>query len=242
MSPYALRMHFVLVHGAYHGAWCWDLLRQQLEADGHLTTAMDLPSEDPDAGAERYAQVVEAAIPAAAKDVVLVGHSLGGLTIPIVAVRIRPLAAIYLCAMLPVPGVSFNDQHADAFTDFQPSEGAFANPDGSSSWPELGAMEVFYQDCPPDLARAAARRLRPQHWRVTREVTLLERWPDGPAAYILCEDDRAVSAEYARRAARAQLGVDAIVMPGGHSPFLSRPRQLADILGRLSVAARVQTG
>jgi Alpha/beta hydrolase family len=235
-------MHFVLAHGAYHGAWCWDLLREQLEADGHSTTAMDLPNEDPDAGAQRYADVVEASIPKAARDVVLVGHSMAGLTIPIVAARTRPLATVYLCAMLPVPGVSFADQHADAFTDFQPSKSAMANPDGSSSWPETGAIEVFYQDCPPDLARAAARRLRPQHWLITQEVTPLEEWPVVAAAYILCEEDRAVSPAYGRRASRAQLGVDAIAMPGDHSPFLSRPRQLADLLERLSVAAGVQTG
>jgi Alpha/beta hydrolase family len=235
-------MHFVLVHGAYHGAWCWDLLRQQLEADGHLTTAMDLPNEDPYAGADRYAEVVVAAMPKAAKNLVLVGHSMAGLTIPIVAARTRPLLTVYLCAMLPVPGMSFNGQQADAFTDFKPSKGAVTNPDGSTSWSEEGAIEVFYQGCPLDLARAAARRLRPQHWLITQEIAPLEEWPVLAAAYILCQEDRAVSPAYGQRASRAQLGVDAIAMPGDHSPFLSRPRQLADLLERLSVATGVQTG
>jgi Alpha/beta hydrolase family len=226
-------MHFVLVHGAFHGAWCWDELRRELRADGHESTAMDLPNEDSGAGAERYAEVVESAIPPGATDLLLVGHSLAGLTIPIVASHTRPVATVYLCALLPVPGSSFDGQGADMATDFKPSEPAVADADGSALWPERGAMELFYQDCSPEVARAAARRLRPQHWRVSQEETPLQEWPDVAANYILCADDRVVSQAYSRRAAMEQLHVDPIEMPGGHSPFLSRPRHLADVLGRL---------
>jgi hypothetical protein len=226
-------MHFALVHGAYHGAWCWDALRQDLERDGHATSAVDLPCEDPDAGAERYADEVLHSIPKTPQGVVLVGHSLAGLTIPIVAGRTRTVLTVYLCAMLPVPGLSFDAQHADLDTDFKPSESAVLHPDGSVSWPERGAVEIFYHDCDPDVARASARRLRAQQWRITQEVTPLRRWPDGPAAYVLCAADRAIPPEYSRRAAGEQLGVKAIEIPGGHSPFLSRPRELATLLERL---------
>jgi Alpha/beta hydrolase family len=75
--------------------------------------------------------------------------------------------------------------------------------------------------------------LRAQHWRITQEVTPLLRWPDAQAAYILCTGDRVVSPGYSRRAAREQLGVDPVEMAGGHSPFLSRPRELATLLERL---------
>ncbi|HYT12045.1 MAG TPA: alpha/beta fold hydrolase, partial [Candidatus Nitrosopolaris sp.] len=78
-------MHFVLVHGAYHGAWCWDELRTELERGGHSSTAVELPIEDPDAGAERYVDEVLQAVPRQADAVVMVGHSLAGLTIPIAA-------------------------------------------------------------------------------------------------------------------------------------------------------------
>jgi hypothetical protein len=226
-------MHFALVHGAYHGAWCWDQLREELERDGHATSAVDLPCEDPEAGAERYADEVVHSIPKTSDGVVLVGHSLAGLTIPIVAGRMRTAMTIYLCAMLPVPGLSFDAQHADFSTGFQPSEGAVENLDGSASWPERGAIEIFFHDCDPEVARASAQRLRSQQWRATQEVTPLRRWPDGPAAYILCTGDRAISPAYSRRAAREQLGVDAVEIEGGHSPFLSRPRELATLLERL---------
>jgi len=226
-------MHFALVHGAYHGAWCWGQLRQELERDGHTTSAVDLPCEDPEAGAERYADEVVHSMPKTTESVVLVGHSLGGLTIPVVAGRTKTLMTVYLCALVPMPGLSFDSQAADISTGFEPSEGAKANPDGSASWPERGAIETFFQDCDAEVAQAAARRLRKQHWLVTQEVTPLRRWPDSPAAYILCTDDRAISAGYSRRAARDQLGVEPVAMAGGHSPFLSRPRELANLLERL---------
>jgi pimeloyl-ACP methyl ester carboxylesterase len=94
-------MHFALVHGAFHGAWCWDRLRTELERDGHSTSAVDFPSEDPDAGAGRYADLVVEAIPKG-EDVVLVGHSLGGLTIPVAASRTPTLMTVFLCALVPV--------------------------------------------------------------------------------------------------------------------------------------------
>lgn len=139
---------------------------------------------------------------------------------------------IYLCALLPVPGLSFDAQHADVATGFEPSEPAVGHADGSASWPERGAIEIFFHDCDPELARSFAGRLRRQHWKVTQEVTPLRQWPPVPAAYIVCTEDRVVSPDYGRLAARRQLGVDPIEMAGGHSPFLSRPRDLAQTLVR----------
>jgi Predicted esterase of the alpha/beta hydrolase fold len=81
---------FSLVHGAWHGSWAWDLLRRELEARGHAVAAPDLPCDDVGAGVEDYARLVPPA------DVV-VGHSLGGLTIPLVEARLR----VFLCALVP---------------------------------------------------------------------------------------------------------------------------------------------
>jgi Alpha/beta hydrolase family len=233
-QPILGAMHFVLVHGAFHGAWCWDALRQELKNHGHSSSAIDLPCADPDAGADRYADVVAASVPRSADSVVLVGHSLAGLTIPVLAGRIPAVITIYLCALLPMPGLSFDGQHAVSGTGFQPSEAPVTHPDGTVSWPERAAVEIFYHDCDPDIAIASARKLRPQHWRITQEVTPLHEWPAVPAAYIFCADDRAVSPAYSSRAARAQLHLEAIEMPGGHSPFLSRPAELANRLALIA--------
>jgi pimeloyl-ACP methyl ester carboxylesterase len=234
LPPTMTAMHFVLVHGAYHGAWCWDLLRRDLEADGHSTSAVDLPNEDPGAGAERYADEILAVVPKTPAGIVLVGHSLAGLTIPIVAARTNTRMAIYLCALLPVPGLSFDAQHADLDTGFRPSKRPVENADGSVSWPARGAVEIFYQDCDPQTAAASARQLRPQQWRITQEVTPLRAWPAVRSAYIMCADDRAIPRMYSTHAARQQLRVEAIEMPGGHSPFLSRPKELAAQLSSLA--------
>src|ERR1700687_90389 len=226
-------MHFALVHGAYHGARCWDLLRKELERDGHSTSAVDLPCEDPEAGAERYAGVVAQAIPEGA-GVVLVGHSWGGLTIPVAASMTPALMTVYLCSVVPVPGHSFDAQHVEIGTGFRPLEPAIGHPDGSASWPKAGAIEVFYHDCDARIADDAAAHLRRQFWRVTQEVTPLREWPATRSAYILCTGDRMVSGDYGRRVARDILGIEPVEIAGGHSPFLSRPRELAEVLEQVA--------
>jgi pimeloyl-ACP methyl ester carboxylesterase len=227
-------MHFVLVHGAFHGAWCWDAVRKELDAAGHSTTAVGLPIEDPDAGAEAYADEVIASTPKTLGPVVLVGHSFGGLIIPIVAGRIPTAVAIYLCALVPVPGLSFDAQRPGAGTGFVPSVSPAVGPNGGTVWPEQGAIEIFFHDCDPEVAIASARKLRSQQWRITQEVTPLRERPAVRSAYIYCTDDRVVSRAYSVRAARDLLGVQAIEMPGGHSPFLSRPADLALRLAALA--------
>jgi hypothetical protein len=54
------RMDIALVHGSYHGAWCWDLLRPELERLGHRVITMDMPISDPSTGAADDARAVEA--------------------------------------------------------------------------------------------------------------------------------------------------------------------------------------
>jgi len=84
---------FVLVHGAWHGAWCWSRLQPELEARGHRSVVMDLPVEDGDATFEEYADVVLASYPADVEDAVLVGHSLGAMVLPLVAAS-RPVSML----------------------------------------------------------------------------------------------------------------------------------------------------
>src|SRR2546423_5096497 len=101
---------FALVHGAWHGGWGWDLLRPELERLGHRVVSVALPCDDPGAGCARYAAVVAEALAAESGDVVAVGHSLGGLTIPLLP-ALRPVARlVFLCALLPRPGLSLVDQ------------------------------------------------------------------------------------------------------------------------------------
>ena len=104
---------FALVHGGYHGAWCWERLTPLLQQAGDDVVTMDLPLEDGTATFDTYADVVCAALDGCDDDVVLVGHSYAGNTIPLVAAR-RPVRhLVFLCAMIPDVGRSLAEQLAD---------------------------------------------------------------------------------------------------------------------------------
>lgn len=101
---------FGLVHGSWQGAWVWGPLIQQLEQMGHRGVAVDMPAHDIDAGAAEYAGTIVEALSDVTDDVVLVGHSLGGLSIPLVTAR-RPVKALaFLAAGIPRPGCSYTQQ------------------------------------------------------------------------------------------------------------------------------------
>jgi pimeloyl-ACP methyl ester carboxylesterase len=221
---------FGLIHGAFHGAWCWGPLEADLRRLGHQTVAMDLPCDDPAAGNVRYAEVVVEAL-VDLGPVTLVGHSLGGLTVPLVAAA-RPVERmVFLCAFIPRPGEPFSAQYGDPGIFPETPESTWPIvADGRMSWPAERVIPVLYPDCDPEIATWAASRLRDQSLAPHGEPCPLDAWPDVPSSFILCRDDLAVGADWARRAARDRLGTTSVELPGGHSPFLSRPTVLAEVL------------
>ena len=239
--PYYHRMTtFGLAHGAFHGADCWDLLTPLLRQAGHDVVAMDLPIDDGTASFDDYADVVCAAL-RGHDDVVLVGHSFGGATIPLVATRSPIRHLVYLGAIIPELGRSIEQQMTDGSdTDmldvhFYAGLGA---PDEQSrvSFVDLDvAREVFYADCSPSVADQAVARLRPQALYPSSLPCTLSEFPTVPASYVVCSEDRSILPEWSRRVAPERLGADVVELPGSHSPFLSRPSALADVL--LALAA-----
>ena len=156
---------FALVHGAWEGAWIWERLTPELEARGHRVVAMDLPCEDGTATFEAYAEVVVRAVEAEAlEEVVVVGHSLAGLTIPLVAARRAVSRLIYLCALVPIPGRSLVEQLGIEPDTLRPGyEAGLSEPDAQSRtrWVDEGlARDVVYADCDEGEARAASSRAR----------------------------------------------------------------------------------
>lgn len=225
-------MDIVLVHGSYHGAWCWDLLRPELERLGHRVVTPEIPISDPGLGAAAYARTVAAAMDGAGPSV-LVGHSMSGLVLPLVA-ELRPVhEMIFLMSVLPVPGMSANDQRAR-----EPIDGRV--PPAKSEWTHLGddvwtvgpntATELFFDDVPADIAAWAVERLQPQAYRVMTEPSPLKAWPSVNSGVIVCADDRAINPDWMRSAAHDRLGVEAVEIAGGHSPFLTRPAELAAVI------------
>ena len=101
---------------------------------------------------------------------------------------------------------------------------------GSESLAPDDAIAVWYDDCRTEDARRAVARLRPQSRRPLTEPSPLERWPDVPSTVVLARDDRCVNMEWAVAAAEARTGEPPTLVDGGHSPFLSRPAALAEVL------------
>jgi pimeloyl-ACP methyl ester carboxylesterase len=220
---------FGLVHGGSLGGWCWEMLLPELEQRGHRAATVDLPLEEQSAGALRFAEAVLDAF-AGIDELVLVGHSFAGLITPLVAARRPTERLVFLHALLPRPGQSVANQLA-AEPDMFPPE--MLRADGHW-WDDEGICTQFlFHDCSAAVAHRAFARLRPMESRLAMtEITPLAAWPEVPCSYILCTEDRTATPTWARRAARERLGVDAIEIPGGHCPMLSRPATLAEALDR----------
>jgi len=223
---------FALIHGGGGGGWCWELLVPELERRGHRAVAPDMPTEDPHAGAREYAQIVVDALDGAGDDVIVVGHSLGGMTVPVVA-SLRPVRRmVFLGAMVPAPGEVYGDFLAtrpDALTA-APSKAVYDenNVRPARTWEE--ALHAYFHDIPEEDARRAWKLLRPQSGRLFAEPSPMDAWPAVPSTYILMTEDKSVAPDFSRWIARERLGVEAIEMPGSHSPYFSHPAELADIL------------
>jgi len=223
---------FALIHGGAHGSWCWELVVPMLEARGHRVVTSDLPFED-GAGAREWAATVIADLEAAGADpadVVLVGHSMSGMALPVIASKLPVRRMVFLGAMVPVPGRVYAEYLAE-----EPGAVTFRNEPADG---EVGAAGLtweaaragFYQDCDEAVARRAWERLRPSNVSVFTERCPIDTWPDVPSTSIVMTEDAAVGPDWSRRVARERLGAELIELPGGHSPFYSRPAELVDVL------------
>ncbi len=225
-----------LVHGAYHGSWCWTRLVPELESRGLDAVTPDLPCDDPAAGLGEYAATVEAAI-GDRDDVVLVGHSLGGMTIPLVAAHRPVRRLVFLCSVPTGPGPALDGQMAGMVTPEFMAAPRFHDADGREVLANQAAWQLFFDDCREADACWAVAMLRPQAPRPLVEPSPLVEWPDVPQTVILSRDDRVIRASWAEPAARQRLGGrDPVLLPGSHSPFLSRPAALADALANVLTA------
>lgn len=237
MSQAVPRPVVVLVHGGMLGGWCWDQVAAALRQHDLESVQMDLPIEDAQAGAEVFADAVARAAgghPA----VVLVGHSLSGAFLPLAAHLLPARHMIFVCAALPVPGQSMAEQFATDPEMMSDAQKAFQFDDaGRFTMSAEDARRVYFHDCPDETAARAAARLRPQSSVIATEVSPLLAWPDVPCSYVLCTEDRAMPALWARRAVPERLHVTPVEIPGGHAPFLSRPGRLAGIIADIALAA-----
>lgn len=207
---------FALIHGGGDSAWCWHLVSAELRDLGHDAVAVDLPTEDPSARLWDYADAVAVSV-AGRDEVVVVGHSLGAFTAPLVCARVPAELLVLTAGMVPAPGESASDWWANT---------GYESPGGGDE----DEIAVFYHDVPPELVEEAKTHWRDQAEAAMREPWPLDAWPDVPTRYLLCRDDRVFGAEWTRRMVRERLDITPDEIDGGHCPFLSRPRELAERL------------
>lgn len=219
---------FALIHGAGDVGWSWHLVEKALRALGHDTVAPDLPSDDDTATLRDYADAVLDAI-GDRDDVVVVGHSYGGFTAPLVADRVQARALVLVAAMVPRPGETPAMWWEATGHDAAVAEQAAR--DGGLTGNADPAVTYFH-DVPEVLAAEASRRARGESPAAYDDPWPRHAWPDVPTRFILGTEDRFLPAAFLERVVAERLGIEVERIAAGHYVALSRPDDLATMLAR----------
>jgi pimeloyl-ACP methyl ester carboxylesterase len=204
---------FVLVHGAWHGGWCWAETAAALPARGHEVDAPDLPCDRVGLTARDYAALLPTGVD------LVVGHSLGARTAALVAARRH----VYLGAVLPVTA-------EETANPFVPGFARFARDElDRSYWPDADTCaELMYPDCPRERSDWAFPQLRPQARLPLEEPSLC------PADIVIVTTrDAAVDPDWQRSTAVAY-GAQVVELNSGHSPFFTQPDDLAALFDSIA--------
>lgn len=234
----------VLVHGAWHGAWCFDRVVPLLRDAGIETIAVDLPGHGDDPGplGDHPADVarVVATLDAVDGDVVLLGHSYGGSVITQAGVHPSVRRLVYLCAFALADGESCatacaGEPGVDAISDEgRPNLGhaMVHHDDGTTTLTADGARACLYADVDDATSEWALARLGPQPMATVLASPTAIAWRSVPSTYVVCADDRAVHPDLQRVMARRC--TEQVEWPIGHSPFANRPELVAELLAELA--------
>jgi pimeloyl-ACP methyl ester carboxylesterase len=221
---------YVLIPGAGADPRVYDATITALCDLGHDGIAPPLPLEDPAARPSDHADAIVAALPdPRPAPLVVVGQSLGAYAAAIAADRLAPHKLILLAPMIPTPGESAGEWwrgtgHGEAIAPLTERLGS------PSEWDEEAMAEVFYHDVDAATLAATAEYEGVPSEGLFEEPFPVERWPFRPTTVLVPREDRLFPLEFQRRVARERLGVEVEEMDGGHLPFLSRPRELAERL------------
>jgi len=214
--------HVVLVHGAWHGAWCWEGVVEELRGRDVTVTAIDLPLT----GIQDDVACARAAIEAAAPGCVVVGHSYGGEVISGAAAGLSTVShLVYLAALMTEPG-----EDVGPLMTGSAIVGAVRVGEAGVTIDPSRAAEAFYGDSDPDTAAALVARLRPMAPGPMALQSGEAAWQSIPSTYVVCTEDRAVPVAAQRRMATRAGAV--VEWPTDHSPFVTRPGEVAELIAR----------
>jgi pimeloyl-ACP methyl ester carboxylesterase len=225
---------FVLVPGAGADPRVYGATIEALRDLGHDGIAPPLPLDDAAATPSDHAAAILDTLPDPPPGpLVVVGQSLGAYSAAIAAARLRPARLILLAPMIPAPGESAGEWWKGTGHDqaIAPLTERLGSP---SEWDETAMAEVFYHDVDAETLAAGAEYEGVPSDGLFEEPLPLEEWPDVPTTVLIPRDDRLFPLEFQRRVARERLGLEIEEMDGGHLPFLSRPRELAERLVELA--------
>ena len=231
---------YLLVHGAWHGAWCWQKTVDALKAKGHTVTAIDLPGHGKDTTprasvtVESYVARIGEALDAMGGKPIVVGHSMGGIAISAAAQahaqKISRL--VYVTAFLPRDGESLLTIEGRNPAPAVPPALVVDEPRGTATLQADRIVPLFYHDCSEVDQRWATSMLTPQPLAPLGTPLTLTKDKFGavPRSYVACTDDRAISILMQRDMIAAS-GVERVLeLDASHSPFLSKPDELAALL------------
>ncbi|MEU3985676.1 alpha/beta hydrolase [Streptomyces sp. NPDC026672] len=219
----------LLVHGAWHGTWCWQPLINHLPGVDVHTVALPSSGPDPQALGDLYddAAAISAALEAIAGPTVVVGHSYGGCPVSQAAGSAGDVRrVIYLTALMQDVGDALLTLVGGAYP---PDWDVHEDEEGKEEYFDVhDPLRALYADVEPDLAARCVARLGHESLRAVKQPLTEAAWRSVPSTYIVCEDDVAIppplQEQMAVRAERVRR------IRSSHSPFLSRPAELAGLL------------
>ena len=220
----------VLVHGAWHGPWCWSPVLARLDEQGIPSVAVDLGLMD----LHEAAGIVTRAIDDVGGPVLLVGHSYGGIVITEAGVHPAVERLVYLCAFAvdedeTVIGVTLAHGEQTAL-----GAAMVLHPDGTSTLDPALVGDVLFADCDAVDVERAVGLLRPHGGASFDQPPKAVAWRFVPTTYVVCGGDRAVAPSLQRWLAGRIPGGSTVEWPDcSHSPFFSRPGAVADLLAGL---------
>lgn len=234
------RKTYVLVHGAWQGAWVWQSVKTQLEKNGQNVITVELPAHGDDTTSplntsiDIYRDLVITAIGKSAAPVILVGHSMGGMVVSAVAEKIPAQIEklVYVGAFLPANGQSLLDL---AGTDAQSLLGASLRPaDGGLTLDIVhdSIVKIFCQDGSPTTQQLLLTKFRKEPAIPFQDKVTLTTTAFGKVRkyYVKTLQDHAVGPDLQDRMIKAASITNVRTIQSGHSPFLSAPGTLTALL------------
>lgn len=231
-SPRATAVTLVLIHGAWHRPGpTWSMVTEQLESQGITSVSIPLPSADPPGatrpGLAEDVAAVTAAIDAIGGPVVLVGHSYGGMVVSGAGNHPDVRGLVYLAAFCLEEGETVLD--IAAVNPPPPIANAIRfGSDGLMTIDPSMAKDVFYADVPDALAQSSVRELVASTAAIFTTPQGSPAWRDKPSWYVVCEQDQAIPVfkehDMSTRCS------ETIGLQSSHSPFLSMPDRVTELL------------